>query len=105
MYIIHVYIYIYIYIYIYRSEGFPGTGYFIPGHVGWLGAGQAGASFRRRRPRPGLAWPFWKNKYAVFNFGMVSGASAVHGMIRLEKLISTNEFSRPHLLWHARIFK
>ena len=35
--------------------------------------------------RPGPAWPFWKTKYAVFNFGMVSGASAVHGMIRLEK--------------------
>ena len=57
---------------------------------------------------PGLAWPglaIFGEKYAVFNFGMVSGASAVHGMIRLEKSISTNEFSRPHFLWHAGIFK
>ena len=46
-----------------------------------------------------------KNKYAVFNFGMVSGASAVHGMIRIEKLISTNKFSRPHLLRRAGILK
>ena len=55
---------------------------------------------------PGLAWlgHFGKQK-CIFNFGMVSGASAVHGMIRLELLISTNEFSRPHLLWHAGIFK
>ena len=30
--------------------------------------------------------------------------SAVHGMIRLEKLISTNKCSGPHLLWHAGIF-
>ena len=41
------YIYIYIYIYIYRSEGFPGTGYFIPGHVGgwgWTGLGRPSAA-------------------------------------------------------------
>ena len=38
-------------------------------------------------------------------FGMSSGASAVYGWIRLAELVSTNEFSRPHLLWHAGIFK
>ena len=38
-------------------------------------------------------------------FGMSSGASAVYGWIRLAELVPTNEFSRPHLLWHAGIFK
>ena len=38
-------------------------------------------------------------------FGMSSGASAVYGWIRLGELVPTNEFSRPHLLWHAGIFK
>ena len=38
-------------------------------------------------------------------FGMSSGASAVYGLIRLGELVPTNKFSRPHLLWHARIFK
>ena len=44
-------------------------------------------------------------KCAVFNIGMVSGASAVHGSIRLAELVPTNEFSRPHLLRRAGIFK
>ena len=38
-------------------------------------------------------------------FGVSSGASAVYGWIRLAELVSTNEFSRPHLLWRAGIFK
>ena len=32
-----------------RSEGFPGMGYFTPGHVGGWGMDRFGASFRRRR--------------------------------------------------------
>ena len=38
-------------------------------------------------------------------FGMSSGASAVYGWIRLAELVSTNKFSRPHLLRRAGIFK
>ena len=38
-------------------------------------------------------------------FGMSSGFSSVYGWIRLGELVPTNEFSRPHLLWHATIFK
>ena len=38
-------------------------------------------------------------------FGMSSGASAVYGWIRLAELVPTNEFSRPHLLSRAGIFK
>ena len=45
-----------------------------------------------------LGWP-------DLAFGMSSGASAVYGWIRLGELVPTNEFSRPHLLWHAGIFK
>ena len=45
-----------------------------------------------------LGWP-------DLGFGMSSGASAVYGWIRLAELVPTNEFSRPHLLWHAGIFK
>ena len=44
-------------------------------------------------------------KCAVFNIGMVSGASAVYGWIRLAELVPTNEFSRPHPSWRAGIFK
>ena len=45
-----------------------------------------------------LGWP-------DLAFGMSSGASAVYGWIRLGELVPTNEFSRPHLLWHAGIFE
>ena len=47
---------IHIYIYIYRSEGFPGTGYFIPGHVGgwgWTGLGRPSAAALERSGNPG----------------------------------------------------
>ena len=29
---------------LHRSEGFPRTGYFIPGHVGWMGLDRFGRS-------------------------------------------------------------
>ena len=38
-------------------------------------------------------------------FGMSSGASAVHGWIPLAELVPTDKFSRPHLLWHAGLFR
>ena len=40
-------------------------------------------------------------KGAVFNIGMISGAFAVHGSIRLAELVPTNECSSPHLLRRA----
>ena len=44
-------------------------------------------------------------KWLDFNIGMSPGVCAVHGMIRIDKLIWMNEFSSYNHLWGAKILK